>query len=362
MCGLTMHQPFLLAALDQAWLGRGQCAPNPSVGAVAVLEGRIIAQDWHRGAGTWHAERLLIEQLSADVRPYVTLYVTLEPCNHWGKTPPCVDIIIASGIKRVVYAYRDPNPLVAVSHTPQLLAEKGIEVIHYPLAAIDAFYQSYHHWMVTKKPWVTVKMAQSLDGKIAGEGGERVSLSNALCADFTHKKRLHSDVLLTTARTVNRDDPLLNVRLSGIETARPLAIIDRTLQLRPDAKLWHTAKECHICHDASYRPIDAPGISYHAMPIVDGLLDLNAVILCLGQLGYHDVWVEAGSMLFATLHRLQLVNRTYVYLTPRVLGEHALSMYGESMVTDACAVNWQVMGDNVVLSLDWSSETLCLPG
>ncbi len=354
-----MHEQFLLAALDQAWFGRGLCAPNPSVGAVAVHKGQIIAQTWHRGAGTPHAEQLLLEQLPKNI-PEITLYVTLEPCNHWGKTPPCVDAIIAYGIKKVVYAYRDPNPTIIVNNTPRLLSEHDVEVLHYPLPAIDDFYQSYRYWTLTKKPWVTVKMAQTMDGKIAGAQHERVYLSNASCAQFTHKNRLHSDVILTTAQTVNQDDPLLNARIPGMDVAKPVAIIDSRMTLNPQAKLLATASQCHIYFDEHYpMPAVHPNRSYHAVPAIQGLLDLNAVIHHLGQLGYHDIWVEAGGTLFSALHLAGLVNKTYLYIVPTVLGDSAVSAYHHAdLFKKACTVTWQAMGDNMIASLAWASDPI----
>ena len=349
-----MHEQFLLAALDQAWLGRGSCAPNPSVGAVAVHKGQIIAQSWHRGAGTPHAEQLLLEQLPKNISD-ITLYVTLEPCNHWGKTPPCVDAIVKFGIKNVVYAYRDPNPVVVANNTPCLLNKHGVDILHYPLSVIDDFYQSYSHWTVTKKPWVTVKMAQTMDGKIAGERGVRVSLSNALCAQFTHKKRFHSDVILTSARTVNQDDPLLNARLLDADVAKSVAIIESLTMLNPAATLFTTAKHCHIFSD-KHDPADVvhQNSTRYLMPATKGLIDLEAVILHLGQLGYHDVWVEAGGTLFSSLHLARLVNRTHLYIVPKVLGATAVSAYQhEDMFNQASNVSWQIMGDNMIATLDW---------
>ncbi len=356
-----MHKQYLLLALDQAWLGRGRCAPNPSVGAVAVHEGRIIAQTWHRGAGTPHAEQLLLEQLPKNITG-ITLYVTLEPCNHWGKTPPCVDAIIQFGIKKVVYAYRDPNPVVIANNTPRRLNEQGIDVFHYPLPEINAFYQSYHYWIVNQKPWVTVKLAQTMDGKIAGIGGKSVPISNETCRVFTHKQRQHSDILLTTAKTVNEDDPLLNVRLNEEEIAKPVAIIDTRLALNPKAKVFQSAKHCHIYYDEQYQnPPIYPNSSCHPISATKGLLNLETIILNLGQKGYHDIWVEAGGTLFNALHLARLVNKTYIYLSPKVLGERALSVYHHpDIFHQTHQVTWNHMGDNVMATYDWvtSSSTM----
>jgi diaminohydroxyphosphoribosylaminopyrimidine deaminase/5-amino-6-(5-phosphoribosylamino)uracil reductase len=310
-----MHKPFLLAALEQAWLGRGICAPNPAVGAVAVRNGEIIAQASHQGAGTLHAEQLLLEQLTGSLDD-VTLYVTLEPCNHWGKTPPCVDAIVARGIKHVVYAHQDPNPVVAVNNTPALLSTKGIEVVHYPVAEVDAFYQSYRHWIKTQQPLVTVKMAQSLDGKIAGAGGARVLLSNAACHELTHRERLHTDVILTTARTINQDNPLLTARLPNRCVSKTIAVIDRKGQLNPHAAFWEHASQVHVFCDDHSEGLPREGCVTHPMPCLNNHLDLHAILKRLGQLGYHDVWVEAGGELFSALHRAHLVQRTCLYLVP----------------------------------------------
>src|SRR5262249_46933123 len=145
--------------------------------------------------------------------------------------------------------FKDPNPLVAANNTPELLQAKGIKVLHYPLEEVDAFYQSYQHWTLTKMPRVTVKLAQSLDAKVASANDQRCYLSNAECSKFTHINRLHSDVILTTAQTINLDDPLLNVRLEGKEYSKVLAIIDSHLSMNNEANIFKTATHCHIYHN-----------------------------------------------------------------------------------------------------------------
>ena len=350
-----MHEKYLLAALKEAHLGRGLCAPNPSVGAVAVKQGEIIARAWHRGAGTPHAERLLIEQLPAN-ETGVTLYVTLEPCNHYGRTPPCVDAIINYGFEKVVFAYRDPNPIVAANDTSSLLRSRGIAVEHVAVHEIDVFYQMYSFWTKTGRPWLTAKIAQTLDGKIAGPNGERITLSNACCSEFTHKNRLESDIILTTARTVNQDNPQLNVRLPELNCAKPVAIIDTRLEMSASSRLLSTATHCHIFYDERIQaPEQVDNRTYHPVPAVDGLLDLNRVMQTLGDLGYHAVWLEAGGVLFSAMHKAQLVQRTHVYLVPLVLGHHAVSAYGQDdLLSSPKQVSWMPMEDNVIATLEWS--------
>jgi diaminohydroxyphosphoribosylaminopyrimidine deaminase/5-amino-6-(5-phosphoribosylamino)uracil reductase len=356
-----MHEQFLLAALEQAKLGQGQCAPNPSVGAVAVQNGKIIAQAYHKGAGTPHAEQLLLAQLQSQMLG-VSVYITLEPCNHWGKTPPCVNALIEYGVERVCFAYFDPNPIVADNDSSAQLRSQGIDVDHRPLKEIDSFYKSYTQWLTTGKPHVTVKMAQSLDGKIGAAKGERIILSNKLCQQFTHERRSASDVILTSAKTIQADNPKMNVRLNGHEKEKPVAILDSHLNLDKSALIFSTASECHVYHKNTVNPpVDKQShCHYHAIGSKDNLLDLHQVITHLGKLGYHDVWVEAGGALFSSLHQEQLVDRTYFYLVPTCLGENTVSAYQK---TDLFArkhqVSWQVMGNNMILCVDWQ-EGKCL--
>lgn len=360
-----MHKNFLLAALEQAWLGRGISAPNPSVGAVAVQNGKIIAQACHLGAGSPHAEQLVLRQIPAGLHD-ITLYVTLEPCNHWGRTPPCVDAIAEYGIKQVVYGYCDPNPVVAANNTPVILDRHHIEAIHYPLPEIDAFYQSYHYWTRTGRPWVTAKIAQTLDGKIAGYHGRREQLSNAQCHEFTHQKRKNCDIILTTATTINQDDPLLTVRLPGLEQNKPLAVIDSQCKLNLKAQALNAAKYCHIYHalDKAPQKTLANG-QYFPIPAQNGVLQLQAVLDHIGKLGYHDVWVEAGGQLFSALHQAQLVQHTFIYLVPRWLGQNATDVFpvAASFMQNS-TIRWLPMGDNMIVSLDWESvrgRDRCLP-
>ena len=351
-----MHKKFLLTALEQARLAQGFCAPNPCVGAVAVQNGKIIAQTCHLGAGTPHAEQLLLAQIPPKM-PGLCLYITLEPCNHWGRTPPCVDAIINYGsVEQVIFAYADPNPLVAKNNSSERLRAQGIKVTHVPVPEITEFYKSYTHWTLTKKPRVTVKIAQTLNGKIGCAEGPRVLLSNALCEEFTHQMRATSDVILTSARTIHLDNPKLNVRLSDKEQSKPVAIIDRQLTLNPEAHIFSKASHCHIYHSEA-KKVFYGNSSFHLMPQKKEVMDLEVVIQHLGELGYHDVWVEAGGAIFSTLHQEGLVDRTYLYLVPSILGDNAVSAYQKNGLFDpAHTISWRAMGDNMIACVDWQKN------
>ncbi|KTC79169.1 bifunctional diaminohydroxyphosphoribosylaminopyrimidine deaminase/5-amino-6-(5-phosphoribosylamino)uracil reductase RibD [Legionella cherrii] len=352
-----MHKKFLLATLEQARLGQGHCAPNPCVGAVAVQNGTIIAQACHRGAGTPHAEQLLLSQIPPKM-PGVSLYISLEPCNHWGRTPPCVDAIIQYGVEEVVFAYLDPNPVVAKNNSTEKLRAHGIKVTHYPVDEITEFYKSYTYWTLTQKPRVTVKIAQTLNGKIGRTIGERVILSNALCGEFTHRMRAAADVILTTARTVQLDNPKMNVRIGQEEQAKPVAIIDRQLSLDKNSQIFSTAAHCYVYH-SNEREVSYPNSTLHFIPSKDGSMNLSAIISHLGELGFHDVWVEAGGALFTALHQEGLVHRTYLYIVPSILEHNAVSAYQQSGIFNrAHTISWHAMGDNMIACLDWREDKM----
>lgn len=353
-----MDKLFLLEALKQAFLGRGNCAPNPSVGAVAVRHGEIIARDFHKGAGTPHAEVLVFKQLPPNLDD-VTLYVTLEPCNHWGRTPPCVNAIIEQGVREVVYGYKDPNPVVQSNDTPSILTAHGIKSRHVPLQEIDDFYESYTHWRRTQKPFITAKIAQTLDGKIAQADYKAYKISNECCDAFTHQQRKNTDLILTSMRTVNNDDPLLNARIDGMSYAKDIAIIDGGFQLKPQARIFDSAKNIHLYHAKDKKTdFKHEKMKYYPVSSTSKGLNLEEVIHHIGELGYHDVWVEAGATLFAALHEANLVDRTYIYVAPITLGNEAVNAYPMSIFSQqqTAKITCQAMGTNSLFCFNWRTS------
>lgn len=344
----------MLAALDEAKRFRGYCAPNPSVGVVAVREQRIIAHAAHQGAGAAHAEINLLNQLDGDLSD-VSLYVTLEPCNHWGRTPPCVTCIIERKVGKVIYGYADPNPVVKQNNTPKILTDHHVEVIHYPMPEIDLFYQSYQYWTQCRRPWVTAKMAISLDGKIARNGNIPCHLSNDQCNRFTHQQRNSHDIILTSAQTILADDPLLTVRLDDQTMSKPLAIIDRNFSVPSKARAIQSARKVLQFHSANENVRNAVTDQLYSISENQSGLDIDQVIHVIGEQGYHDVWVEAGGKLFTYLHKNKLVQTTYLYVTPHVLGEDAISAFPDMLnwTEYRPSVHWHVKSDNAILRLDW---------
>ncbi len=355
-----MHREFLLKTLELALRRRGFCAPNPSVGAIVVKNNQIVSESVHHCAGENHAEVNALRQLSYPIGEAV-LYVSLEPCGHHGRTPPCVDEIIASGITEVVFAYRDPNPLVIESHTPHKLAQAGIRCTQVDVAEIEAFYQSYHHWMCCQKPFVTAKIAQTLDGAIALADGTPVAITGQEAKEFTHTMRLRSDILLTTAATILNDDPQLNVRLGEEAIAKPIAILDNDLSITKQANIFQTSTKQYIFYDKAHgaNKTDTTDCQYIPVDCQEGHLDIAQVLTILGEIGFHDVWVEAGGQLTSHLLSHQLLNRLYCYIAPKILAapkKKAFYFNDAYSLPSNASCRWFSLGQDGVLEILFSGE------
>ncbi len=282
---------FLRLALAEAEKGRGKTAPNPAVGALVVKEGKILAKGYHQGPGTPHAEVIALQNLK-DTAHGATLYVTLEPCCHWGRTPPCTDLILQHKIGRVVYGYQDPNPKVAGKGIEQL-ASNGVQVEHGALPETQEFYRSYHHWHQTGLPYVTAKLALSLDGKYALTSNQPFKFTSEVADTLTHQMRLRSDAILTTAKTIACDDPQLNARINGEIIKKPVYVLEKTTKVPRSARIFNTAQKVIPCAD----------------------------IAQIGKDGVQDLWVEAGATLIRFLLKNHLIHELWLYYTPHWLGD-----------------------------------------
>ncbi|MDX2164227.1 MAG: bifunctional diaminohydroxyphosphoribosylaminopyrimidine deaminase/5-amino-6-(5-phosphoribosylamino)uracil reductase RibD [Gammaproteobacteria bacterium] len=324
-------QDYLRLALNLAQKWKGFCAPNPSVGAIVVKNGEVIAEGEHLGAGHPHAEVVALNHVEKDIDG-ATLYVTLEPCCHWGKTPPCTERIMQSGIRRVVYGFCDPNPQVSGAGD-KTLQELGVDCHYVQLPEIDEFYESYAWWWKNKKPWVTAKLAISLDGKIAGKNGEPISITGQELKQFTHEWRKRSDAILTTARTIISDDPSLNARLYGEVIPKSVYIIDRNLEIPVSAKIFQTAKDVRVFQNES----------------------LSEMLEKIAEDGVHDLWVEAGGQLFTSLLTEKLVQRAFVYVAPKIIGKGGVEGFisEQNIFRNAKDIRWENYGADVVCEMRW---------
>src|SRR3954454_5861824 len=234
---------FMRLALTLGRRGLGRTRPNPAVGAVVVKDGVIIGRGWTRASGRPHAETEAIARAGADARG-ATLYVTLEPCSHFGKSPPCVDAVIASGIARVVSAIEDPNPEVAGQGHARLRAA-GI-IVDIGLGAAEAAHDHAGHFRLfrDKRPHVTLKLAVSSDAKIPGAGRKPVAITGDAAKARVHLLRAQCDAVLVGIGTVQSDDPLLTCRLPGMAAQSPARVVlDRSLRISGTSRLVQTARE-----------------------------------------------------------------------------------------------------------------------
>ncbi|HEY4645531.1 MAG TPA: bifunctional diaminohydroxyphosphoribosylaminopyrimidine deaminase/5-amino-6-(5-phosphoribosylamino)uracil reductase RibD [Steroidobacteraceae bacterium] len=320
-------------ALELAERGLTTTNPNPRVGCVIAKDGTVISEGWHERAGEPHAEIHALRGAGEAARN-ATMYVTLEPCTHFGRTPPCVDAVIASRVARVVCAMSDPNPRVSGEGIKRLRAA-GIDVTAGLLETeARALNNGYVQRMEKGLPWVRLKLAASLDGRIALADGTSRWITGAAARADVQRWRARSSAILTGAATVLRDDPQLNVRLDDGKPAerQPLRVIaDSELRTSPAARVLSPPGQVMIFAarpaGAARSRLESRGACIETVPAAPGGIDLSAVMRRLGELEVNEVWVEAGARLAGALISARLVNELVVYFAPDLLGDKARGMF-----------------------------------
>ena len=326
-------QPYMAQALRLAERGLYSTSPNPRVGCVIVRDGVVVGEGWHQRAGEAHAEVNALQQAGAAARG-ATAYVTLEPCSHHGRTPPCTEALLAAGIGRVVAAMADPNPLVAGRGLAQLQAA-GVAV-DVGLMADEAHELNigFVSRMTRKRPWVRLKAAASLDGKTALQNGESQWITGPQARQDGHCWRARACAILSGIGTVRKDDPQLNVR--GVDTSRqPLkVIVDSRLELSPAARLLEAGNVLLVSAGQAVAEVAerAAALRERGAEILDlpdgkGRVDLHALLHELAQRGLNEVHVEAGSRLNGALLAAGLVDEVLLYLAPCLLGDTARGLF-----------------------------------
>jgi diaminohydroxyphosphoribosylaminopyrimidine deaminase/5-amino-6-(5-phosphoribosylamino)uracil reductase len=317
-------------ALELAARGMDGTDPNPRVGCVLVRAGEVVGEGWHARAGEPHAEVHALRAAGERARG-ATAYVSLEPCSHFGRTPPCAQQLIAAGVARVVYATLDPNPLVH-GNGVAALAQAGIEVQGGILAAqAQALNPGFFRRMRTGLPWVRVKLAASLDGRTALAGGESRWITGEAARADVQRFRARSSVTLSGSGTVLADDPALTARAPGV-TRQPLRVVlDSELRVPPTARVYGAEAPSMVftaSADTERRAaLRDRGIRVETTPRAEtGGLQLSLVLRRLGELQANEVWVEAGAGLSGALLRAQLVDELIVYLAPNLLGPQARAL------------------------------------
>ncbi len=325
--------PFLQEALDLAGKGRGQTSPNPTVGAVIVNDGKVVGRGFHIWAGVDHAEVVALKEAGSAARG-ATLYVTLEPCAHTGRTAPCADALVSAGIARVVAGMQDPNPQVSGAGFKRL-REAGVEVSLDPDARVAAedLNEPFIHFMRTNRPLVTVKAALTLDGKIAAPQDATGSTESAgwitseIARADVQKVRHYSDAILTGIGTVMDDDCLLTDR-SGLERSRPLLrmVLDSQLRIPLDSKMIRSARGDVVVVGTSAasgerrRALESADVEVLIADGANGRADSRAVLRYLAERRYLSLMVEAGSKVNWTLLDGQIADKIRFYYAPKILG------------------------------------------
>jgi diaminohydroxyphosphoribosylaminopyrimidine deaminase/5-amino-6-(5-phosphoribosylamino)uracil reductase len=322
-----MMSAFMREALDLARQGRAQTSPNPMVGAVVVRDGEVVGRGFYTYAGMKHAEVLALAEAGDRARG-ATVYASLEPCSHQGRTPPCADALIAAGVARVVAATEDPNPLVKGGGLARLKAA-GIEVATAPEFAKEAekLNQPFFHFMRTGRPLVTLKTAITLDGKISAPDDNRGWITSERARAHVQELRHDHDAILTGIGTVLADDCLLTDR-TGLPRARPLMriVMDSQLRLPLDSQMASSANGDVTVVTTSASPVEkrrlmeARGIQVLVFDGPGGRSDLREVVNWLGRERYLSLMIEAGSKLNWTALETDCVDRVFFYYGPKILG------------------------------------------
>lgn len=323
---MKTDEQYMQLAIDLAASAKGNTNPNPLVGAVIVKDGVIVGTGLHRKAGEPHAE-VHAFRMAGEHAKGATLYVTLEPCSHYGKTPPCANLVKESEVSRVVVAMQDPNPDVA-GRGIQLLRDAGIEVeVGVLEAQARRLNERFIHNMLTSRPFIISKYAMTLDGKIATHTGHSKWVTGEAAREDVHRIRHEVDGILVGVGTVIADNPSLTTRLAEGEGKNPVRIImDSSLRTRENANVLNVeeAKTILVCsEDADQEKIAAfENKGVHVLPVrsENKGLDIDEMLEKLYQLGITDILVEGGSTVNASFLQSGAINKYIIYVAPKVLG------------------------------------------
>ena len=356
---------YMRRAMELAERGVGFTNPNPMVGAVIVKGGKVIGEGWHERCGEWHAERNAFKNCTVPAEG-ATMYVTLEPCCHYGKTPPCTEAIIEHGIARVVVGMEDPNPLVAGKGIA-LLREAGIEVVcGVEEEALREQNRVFLKYISTKLPWVAMKTAMTLDGKIATRTGDSKWITGAEARAYVHELRHRFMAILVGIGTAVADDPLLNCRIEGRGVRQPIrVVVDSNARLSLDSQLVKTAGEYRtiVAHtrfapEERVKALRETGVEMLLCKEKEGLVDVRNLLELLGQSGIDSILLEGGGSLNYTFLAEGLADELYAFIAPKIVGgmNAKTPVEGAGMEKMADAINLELenvlnIGHDVLLKL-----------
>ncbi|WP_445492411.1 bifunctional diaminohydroxyphosphoribosylaminopyrimidine deaminase/5-amino-6-(5-phosphoribosylamino)uracil reductase RibD [Niallia sp. 03133] len=322
---MKLDQDFMRMALDLAATAKGKTNPNPVVGAILVKDEVIVGSGIHRKAGEPHAE-VHAFQMAGEHAKGATLYVTLEPCSHYGKTPPCAKLVKESGVKRVVVATEDPNPSVA-GRGINLLKEAGIEIeVGLLKEEAQKLNERFIHNMIYETPFVLSKVAMTLDGKIAAYTGHSQWITGEEARREVHYLRNEVDAILVGVGTVLADNPKLTTRLDTPSKNPVRIIMDSNLRTPIDAHIVDCSEASTIilttqeANPEKVEALEAKGVEIMTVAAVNGKIDSKNALKMLYKKGITDILLEGGSELNASFLRAGLIQKYIVYVAPKILG------------------------------------------
>lgn len=354
---------YMQRAINLAEQGRGWTSPNPLVGCVIVKNGKIVAEGYHEKIGGWHAERNAILNSDTDLSG-ATAYVTLEPCCHHGRTPPCSDLLIERGIKKVFIGSRDPNPLVSGKGAKQLRAA-GIEVVEdFMREECDKLNPIFFHYIQTKRPYVLMKYAMTADGKIATSTGESKWITGETARTKVQQTRHQYSAIMVGVETVLADNPMLNARMPNAK--QPVRVVcDSQLRTPLDCQLVQTAKEYRtviatVCEDLQkieqYRPL---GVEVMVCKARNKRVDLDDLLQKLGEMQIDSLLIEGGSSLNFSALESSVVNRVHCYIAPKLVGgKQAKTPIGGEGIDDLSQavklklVSMEMVGEDILIEYE----------
>ncbi|QXM09068.1 bifunctional diaminohydroxyphosphoribosylaminopyrimidine deaminase/5-amino-6-(5-phosphoribosylamino)uracil reductase RibD [Geomonas subterranea] len=336
------HLKMMRLALSEARKGVGKTAPNPAVGCVIVKDDAIVGKGWHKKAGTPHAEVHALRKAGA-LAQGADVYVTLEPCSHFGKTPPCAKALIEARVSRVYVAMVDPNPLVS-GRGIAMLREAGIEV---EVGLLEAESRELNlpfiKWIQTRRPYVVLKSAITLDGKSATASGDSKWVTGDAARREVHRLRGRLDAIMVGVGTVIKDDPLLTCRVPGGKD--PLrVIVDSTLRIPRHAALFSLKSQATtVIATCCADPARGDALSAHGVEVLvckerDGRVDLDDLLSKLGERGVQSVLLEGGHHLAGAFVRGGFIDRCMLFLAPKLVGGTGMGLFageGVQLMADA---------------------------
>nr|WP_314117026.1 bifunctional diaminohydroxyphosphoribosylaminopyrimidine deaminase/5-amino-6-(5-phosphoribosylamino)uracil reductase RibD [uncultured Aggregatibacter sp.] len=358
---------FMQLALDLAKQGEFTTTPNPSVGCVLVKDGKVVGKGFHAKAGEPHAEVMALREAGKNARG-ATAYVTLEPCSHFGRTPPCVKGLVEAGVSKVIAAMCDPNPQVAGKGL-QILSDAGIQsAVGLLEENAEQLNKGFLKRMRTGKPFVQLKLAMSIDGKTAMASGESKWITGAQARADVQQYRAKASAILSTSQTVLADDPSLNVRWEELppnvkadypqeKLRQPVRVIlDSSHKVRSDFKVFLTESPVWLVGEDDYPLTGFPVFTdYLQLDRNQGETRLQALMAELGKRQINTLWVEAGATLAGALIAENLVDELIIYMAPKLLGDQARDLCHLPNLTQlADAPLWQLqscepVGDDLKL-------------